>query len=83
MPRSDTLHPFPTLVTKGRAYHWCSCGESARQPLCDGSHSREGVYQPITLQPQADTVVLFCGCKASCNPPFCDGSHVLMDGLTD
>ena len=78
MPTSNTLHPFPTLVEKSKEYLWCTCGESVRQPLCDGSHQRLGAYRPQVYRPETDTVVLFCGCKASCNPPFCDGSHVLM-----
>jgi CDGSH-type Zn-finger protein len=23
----------------GKTYCWCSCGKSAKQPFCDGSHT--------------------------------------------
>ena len=25
-------------VEKDKSYYWCSCGKSAKQPFCDGSH---------------------------------------------
>ncbi|NBX58371.1 MAG: CDGSH iron-sulfur domain-containing protein, partial [Gammaproteobacteria bacterium] len=30
--------PLPVDVEAGKTYWWCSCGKSARQPFCDGSH---------------------------------------------
>lgn len=35
--------PYPTEVEAGKAYYWCSCGRSARQPFCDGSHKDTGL----------------------------------------
>jgi CDGSH iron-sulfur domain-containing protein 3 len=32
--------PFAVELRAGRTYAWCACGRSARQPFCDGSHSR-------------------------------------------
>ena len=30
--------PIPVEVEAGKDYWWCSCGQSKRQPFCDGSH---------------------------------------------
>jgi CDGSH-type Zn-finger protein len=30
--------PIPVDVTAGQTYWWCTCGKSANQPFCDGSH---------------------------------------------
>ena len=30
--------PIPVEVEAGKTYYWCSCGKSAKQPLCDGAH---------------------------------------------
>ena len=30
--------PFLVKVEEGKSYFWCSCGQSTKQPLCDGSH---------------------------------------------
>ena len=30
--------PIGVDVEAGKSYWWCSCGQSAKQPFCDGSH---------------------------------------------
>jgi CDGSH-type Zn-finger protein len=30
--------PYPVDVEEGRTYYWCTCGNSKKQPFCDGSH---------------------------------------------
>ena len=69
---SDT--PYAIDVEQGKDYYWCSCGKSARQPFCDGSHKDSGMAPMKYTAAQAGTVY-FCGCKASANSPLCDGSH--------
>ncbi|MDZ4731741.1 MAG: CDGSH iron-sulfur domain-containing protein [Xanthomonadales bacterium] len=66
----------PSLVTlvKGKTYLWCSCGLSARQPFCDGSH-RSTEFEPKVFTCDADGDYLLCACKHTRNAPFCDGSH--------
>ena len=27
-------------VEKGKSYYWCACGQSKKQPFCDGSHNK-------------------------------------------
>ena len=64
------------FVLKGekKKYAWCSCGESANQPFCDGSHKDTG-FSPIIVDNEKDGNIAWCGCKISENAPFCDGSH--------
>ena len=67
--------PFYTELEKDRHYLWCSCGRSASQPYCDGSHRGTG-FKPVSYTPaDKGEEVLFCGCKHTGTPPFCDGSH--------
>ncbi len=74
MPTNN--HPYIMTVKPGR-YAWCSCGESTKQPFCDGSHGPTGlrpVFEEITEEKQ----VAWCGCKATSKKPFCDGTHSKM-----
>jgi CDGSH-type Zn-finger protein len=73
-PKIAQTAPYPVDVTAGKAYFWCSCGQSANQPFCDGSH-KGGSFTPVKYEPQKDGKAFFCGCKASANQPLCDGSH--------
>src|ERR1700677_4519055 len=56
--------PKPCLVNLkgGRTYYWCSCGRSANQPFCDGSHKGTGL-EPVKVVLAADEEVLLCGWK--------------------
>jgi CDGSH-type Zn-finger protein len=29
--------PYPVDVEAGKTYYWCACGQSKKQPFCDGS----------------------------------------------
>lgn len=66
--------PFILDMKPGR-YSWCTCGESRKQPFCDGRHGETGMY-PINIEITEEKKVAWCGCKCSENKPFCDGSHV-------
>lgn len=66
--------PYGVEVEEGKVYAWCSCGRSASQPFCDGSH--EGTdFSPLTYKAEKTETVFFCGCKKTKNQPLCDGSH--------
>lgn len=72
--------PYYRELEKGETYKWCSCGRSANQPFCDGSH-RETDFRPVRYVARDDgEEVLFCGCKQTSNPPFCDGAHNNLSG---
>jgi len=66
--------PYPVEVEAGKSYFWCSCGLSANQPFCDGSH-KSGDLRPVKFEATETKTVYFCGCKHSANPVLCDGSH--------
>ena len=47
-PRSPVMGPIKVESPKiySKKYRWCSCGESLKQPFCDGSH--EGTsFEPL------------------------------------
>ena len=66
--------PYAVEVEAGKAYFWCACGKSAKQPFCDGSHQGSGLT-PMAYKPEASGTAYFCGCKHTGNAPLCDGSH--------
>jgi CDGSH-type Zn-finger protein len=66
--------PLPVEVEAGKAYFWCTCGRSASQPFCDGSHKGTGL-NPLRWTCERTETRWFCGCKRTANAPFCDGSH--------
>src|SRR4029077_2194899 len=68
-------------VKAGKRYLWCSCGRSANQPFCDGSHAGTE-FSPILFEAKADEDVIFCGCKHTGTRPFCDGAHNNLPGAT-
>jgi len=76
MTKATVADNKPKAVTlkKGEDYFWCSCGKSANQPFCDGSH-RGTDFVPKKFTAEADGDTHLCQCKATGNAPFCDGSH--------
>ena len=66
--------PYPIDVEEGKSYYWCACGQSTKQPFCDGSH-KETTFNPVAFKATETKKMYFCGCKATSNQPFCDGSH--------
>jgi len=69
--------PYAVEVEAGKAYFWCACGKSAKQPFCDGSHQGTG-FTPMAYKPDASGTAYFCGCKHTANAPLCDGSHTKL-----
>lgn len=66
--------PFPAELVEGKAYFWCACGQSARQPFCDGSH-KTTTFVPLKFDAAKAGTAYLCGCKHTRTPPYCDGSH--------
>jgi len=76
-PKIAQKAPFPVDVEAGKSYFWCSCGQSANQPFCDGSH-KDTEFAPVKYTAEDSKKVFFCGCKVSGNVPLCDGSHAKL-----
>ncbi len=45
-PRIARFKPYYFKPVPGKTYLWCSCGRSASQPFCDGSHKGTG-FEPV------------------------------------
>jgi CDGSH-type Zn-finger protein len=69
---------FPSVETvKPGNYFFCTCGRSAGQPFCDGSHAGSG-YAPEKVVIEEERKVAWCNCKRSAKGAFCDGSHAQL-----
>ncbi|HJV38334.1 MULTISPECIES: CDGSH iron-sulfur domain-containing protein [Geothrix] len=66
--------PYQVEVEAGKTYHWCACGNSKKQPFCDGSH-KGGPFVPLAYTADITGTKWFCGCKHSGTKPMCDGTH--------
>ncbi|MDA0672816.1 MAG: CDGSH iron-sulfur domain-containing protein [Cyanobacteria bacterium] len=75
----------PTIAAKKPAvleldpgdYWYCTCGNSANQPFCDGSHKGTD-FTPMKFTLEEKKQVALCQCKHTGNAPFCDGSHAKL-----
>lgn len=66
---------FEVVDLEPGTYHWCACGQSSKQPFCDGSH-KGSEFSPRTLEVTSATRVKMCLCKHTANPSgICDGTH--------
>ncbi len=66
--------PSVQSLDSEKNYFWCSCGRSAKQPFCDGSH-KETTFAPKKFSPEKDGQAYLCTCKQTATPPYCDGTH--------
>jgi CDGSH-type Zn-finger protein len=73
MPRQ--LCPY-IVKEKPRTVAWCACGESAKDPYCDGSHARNNTGKvPVVVDLECEKTIAWCGCKEAASRPYCNGSH--------
>jgi CDGSH-type Zn-finger protein len=73
-PKIAQKGPIPVEVGAGKTIYWCACGQSAKQPYCDGSHAGSE-FGPLPYTPTTTGTADLCACKRSGRPPLCDGSH--------
>lgn len=73
MPRR--LSPYVIHEKPGKVA-WCACGESERDPYCDGSHARKNTGKvPVVAVVEKEGPIAWCGCKEAASRPYCNGSH--------
>ena len=70
--------PVAVDLKAGEEYWFCTCGRSANQPFCDGSHAGTE-FTPQAFTAKEDGTAHLCACKRTGNAPFCDGSHAKLD----
>jgi CDGSH-type Zn-finger protein len=73
-PTVAGTEPIAVELEAGDEVYWCTCGRSAGQPYCDGSHAGTGFVPLPYTAPESGTAYL-CACKHTKTPPLCDGSH--------
>lgn len=66
--------PIAVELKAGDKYVFCTCGQSANQPFCDGSHKGSD-FMPMRFTAEKDGRAFLCNCKQTGNAPFCDGTH--------
>ncbi len=78
MPETEPQIPQkasdPVELEEGKTYFWCACGQSQRQPFCDGSHKGSD-FTPVKFTAEATKRAFLCGCKHSSKAPMWDGTH--------
>lgn|GEM_PF-1407597 len=56
-PRVANNKPKPVDLKAGQEYYFCTCGKSAKQPLCDGTHTQvpdDQIGEEFALDSPAD-----------------------------
>ena len=73
-PKIADRRPQVVELEAGKNYAFCTCGESSKQPFCDGSHSGSS-FTPNVFSVTESKKYWLCMCKRTGNSPFCDGAH--------
>lgn len=74
IPTIAAKSPIKVSLEAGKNYFFCTCGNSANQPFCDGSH-QGSAFAPMKFAPEKTGDAWLCQCKHTAKAPFCDGSH--------
>ena len=81
-PKVAACFPKQVELEEGKKYAYCTCGLSAGQPFCDGSHKGSG-FAPIVFTAEETKTAYFCQCKHTGNAPNCDGTHKTVEQTSD
>lgn len=74
-PKIAQKAPYKEELESEKKYFFCTCGESSKQPFCDGTHKNEGNFKSLHFEVGESKAYFLCGCKKSANLPYCDGTH--------
>ena len=66
--------PAKVTLEVGKSYMFCTCGQSATQPFCNGSHKGTG-FAPKKFTAEKSGDAFLCQCKHTSGAPYCDGTH--------
>ena len=77
-PKIAAREPAAVELEAGKEYYFCTCGESANQPFCDGSHQGTG-FTPKAFTAEKSGTAYLCQCKRSGKLPYCDGTHAKLE----
>ena len=72
-PKIVQKKPYVMNMEAGK-YAYCTCGQSKKDPFCDGSH-QGSEFTPLPFNITEKKDVWLCQCKHSANKPFCNGKH--------
>ncbi len=73
-PKIAATSPIGLDLEEGKNYFFCTCGLSAKQPLCDGAHKQTD-FKPLKFTAAKTEKSWLCQCKHTKNAPYCDGAH--------
>ena len=73
-PEIAAKEPAGVELEAEKAYFWCTCGKSGKQPFCDSAHNGTE-FRPHRFKPEESGEAWLCQCKQTKTPPFCDGTH--------
>ena len=77
IPKIAAKQPVSVELKEGKTYYYCTCGESSKQPFCDGSHSGTN-FTPKAFDAERTGTHFLCACKRSNIQPICDGNHSFL-----
>ena len=76
-PTIAAKNPVKVELEAGKTYYYCTCGKSAGQPFCDGSHKGSD-FAPKAFTAENSGPAWLCQCKHTANAPYCDGTHTTV-----
>ncbi|MFN3828211.1 MAG: CDGSH iron-sulfur domain-containing protein [Micavibrio sp.] len=77
-PTIAATSPIEVELKEGKKYWFCTCGQSQKQPFCDGAHKGTS-FEPHVFVAETDGTAWLCRCKHTGNRPFCDGTHSTLE----